>query len=93
MEKEHIACSLVVIGSMLIAASLSTMHQCLIQCQGDNVEVVRADTSVSVAAADPAYWEFGDYECFSGRICEGGVIKVNDECQQLIQAIGSESLF
>jgi hypothetical protein len=35
--------------------SPSTMHQCLIQWQGDNVEVVQADTSMSVATADPAY--------------------------------------
>ena len=33
----------------------STMLQCLIQWQGDNVEMVQADTSVSVATADPAY--------------------------------------
>ena len=46
----------------------SIMHQYLIEWQGDNVEVVPADTSVSVATTDPAYWEFEDYECFSGRI-------------------------
>ena len=46
----------------------STMHQCLIQWQGDNVEVIQADTSVSVATTDPAYWEFEDCECFSGRV-------------------------
>jgi len=33
----------------------STMHQCIIQRQGDNVEVVQADTSVSVATTDSAY--------------------------------------
>jgi hypothetical protein len=71
----------------------STMHQCLIQWQGDNVEVGQADTSMSVAIADLAYWEFEDYECFYGRLWEGGIIKINDECQQPIQAIGSESLF
>jgi len=71
----------------------STMHQCLIQWQGDNVKVVSADTSVSVATIDVAYWEFKDCECFSGRIWEGGIIKINDEHQQPIQAIGSESLF
>ena len=60
----------------------STMHQCLIQWQGDNIEVVQADTAVSVATADPAYQEFEDYECFSGRLQEGGVIKINDERQQ-----------
>ena len=70
----------------------STMHQCLIQWQGDN-EVVQADTSISVATADPAYQEFEDCECFSGRVWEGGIIKISDECQQSIQAIGSESLF
>jgi hypothetical protein len=69
------------------------MHQCLIQWQGDNVEVVQADTSVSIATADLAYWEFEDCECFSRRIWEGGVIKINGERQQLIQAIGSESFF
>ena len=35
----------------------STMHQCLIQWQGDNVKVVPADTSMSVATADSAYWK------------------------------------
>ena len=69
------------------------MHQCLIQGQGDNIEVVQADTSISVAIVDPAYWEFKDYECFSRRLWEGGIIKINDEHQQPIQAIGSESLF
>jgi len=62
----------------------STMHQCLIQWQGDNVDVVQAHTSVSVAIADLAYYEFEDCEWFSGRLWEGGVIKVNDERQQLI---------
>jgi hypothetical protein len=33
----------------------STMHQCLIQRQGDNIKVVPADTFVSVAASDLAY--------------------------------------
>ena len=71
----------------------STMHQCLIQWQGDNIEVVQANTCVSVATIDLAHQEFEDCECFSGRLQEGGVIKINDEHQQLIQAIGSESLF
>jgi hypothetical protein len=71
----------------------STMHQCLIQWQGDNVEVVQIDTSVSVATANPAYWKFEDCEYFSDRVWKQGVIKINDECQQPIQAIGSKSLF
>ena len=41
-----------------------TMHQCLIQWHGDNVELVHADDSVSIAIADPMYWELEDFECF-----------------------------
>nr|CAD40005.3 OSJNBb0052B05.8 [Oryza sativa Japonica Group]CAE75890.1 B1234D02.14 [Oryza sativa Japonica Group] len=35
----------------------STMHQCLIQWQGDKIEIVPADRSVNVASADLALWE------------------------------------
>ena len=70
----------------------STMHQCLIQWHGDDVELVRADESMSIAIADPVYWELEDFECFSSKLWEGGFIKIN-ESQQPMQAIGSESLF
>ena len=69
------------------------MYQCLIQWHGDDVELVRADESVSIAIADPVYWELEDFKCFSGKLWEGGFIKISNEGQQLIQAIGSESLF
>ena len=65
----------------------STMHQCLIQWHGDDVELVRADESVSIATTDPVYWQLEDFECFSS------FIKISDESQQPIQEIGSESLF
>ena len=68
------------------------MHQCLIQWQGDNVEVVQADKSIGVATTDPTYWEFEDCECFSGRVWEGGVIKINVERQQSIQVVGSKDV-
>ena len=55
--------------------------------------LVHADDSVSIAIADPMYWELEDFECFSGKLWEGGFIKINDESQQPIQAIGSKSLF
>ena len=42
----------------------STMHQCLIQWHGDDVELVHADDSVSIATTDPVYWELEDFECF-----------------------------
>ena len=46
----------------------STMHQCLIQWHGDDVELVCADESVSIATADPVYWELEDFECFSSKL-------------------------
>ena len=42
----------------------STIHQCLIQWHGDDVELVHADESVSIATADLVFWEQGDFECF-----------------------------
>ena len=59
----------------------------------DDVELVHADDSVSIAIADPMYWELEDFECFSGKRWEGGFIRINDEGQQPIRAVGSESLF
>jgi hypothetical protein len=44
----------------------------LIQWHGDNVELVYADDSVSIATTDPMYWELEDFECFSSRLWEGG---------------------
>ena len=59
----------------------STMHQCLIQWHGDDVEVVRADESVSIATADPVVWELGDFECFPDKLWEGDFIKIS-RCKQ-----------
>ena len=57
----------------------STMHQCLIQWYGDDVELVRADESMSIATADPDFWELGDFECFFGKSWEGGFIRINNK--------------
>ena len=70
----------------------STMHQCLIQWHGDDVELVRADESMSIATSDPVFWELGDFECFSGKLWEGGFIRVNGESQPSIQAVGFKKL-
>ena len=59
----------------------STMHQCLIQWHGDDVELVHADESVSITTADLVFWELGDFECFSSKIWEGGFIRINNEGQ------------
>ena len=39
----------------------STMYQCLIQWHGDDVELVHADDSVSIATANPVYWELEEF--------------------------------
>ena len=59
----------------------STMHQYLIQWHGDDIEMVRADESVSIATADPVFWELGDFECLSGKTWEGGFTRINNEGQ------------
>jgi len=71
----------------------STMHQCWIQWHGDDVELVHADESMSIATADPVFWELGDFECFFGKTWEGSFIKISNKSQQPMQAIGSKSLF
>jgi len=65
----------------------------LIQWHGDDVKLVGADESVSIAIADPVFWELGDFECFSGKLWEAGFIKISNERQQPMQVIGSECLF
>ena len=60
---------------------------------GDDVELVHANDSISIATADPMCWELEDFECFSSKLWEGGFIKINDEGQQSIQAVGFENLF
>jgi hypothetical protein len=92
MERVLTVCSLVEIGFMPIVVS-STIHQCLIQWHANNVELVHADDSVSIAMVSPMFWELDDFECFSGKLWEGGFIRISSEGQQLTEAIGSESLF
>ncbi|PVH47741.1 hypothetical protein PAHAL_4G137000 [Panicum hallii] len=49
----------------------STMHQCLIQWDGDEVEVVHADDSVEVSHAAMSVWDTEDQEPISGVSLEG----------------------
>ncbi|KAK1617809.1 hypothetical protein QYE76_023326 [Lolium multiflorum] len=44
----------------------STMHQCIIQWDGDEVEVVHADDSVDISLAAMNIWEANDQEPLSG---------------------------
>jgi hypothetical protein len=43
------------------------MHQHLVQWVDDDVEVVQADDSVSVANVEPTFWEYQGIDCFSGK--------------------------
>jgi hypothetical protein len=49
----------------------STMHQCLIQWDGDEVEVVHADDSAEVSHAAMSVWDAEDQEPISGISLEG----------------------
>src|SRR3954470_9599966 len=49
----------------------STMHQCLIQWDGDEVEVVQADDSIEVSIAGANIWEAADQEPISGVSLDG----------------------
>ena len=64
----------------------STMHWCLIQWHGDDVEMVRADEIMSIATADPIYWELEDFKCFSSKLWKGAslrsVMKANSRSKQ-----------
>jgi hypothetical protein len=43
------------------------MHHQLVQWVDDDVEVVQADDSVSVANVEPAFWEYQGIDFFSSK--------------------------
>jgi hypothetical protein len=49
----------------------SMMHQCLIQWDGDEVEVVHADDSIEISLAAMSVWDAKDQEPISGISLEG----------------------
>jgi hypothetical protein len=49
----------------------STMHQCLIQWDGDEVEVVHVDDSIEISLAAMSVWDVEDQEPISGISLEG----------------------
>jgi hypothetical protein len=71
----------------------STMHQQLVQWVDDEIEVVQADDSVSVAKVEPAFLEYQGIDCFSGKDWGEGPIEPVNSDQQPIQAVGSYSNF
>jgi hypothetical protein len=49
----------------------STMHQCLIQWDGDEVEVVHVDDSIEISLTAMSVWDAEDQELISGISLEG----------------------
>jgi hypothetical protein len=47
------------------------MHQCLIQWDGEEVEVVHADDSIEISLAAMNIWDAEDHELISGISLEG----------------------
>jgi hypothetical protein len=47
------------------------MHQCLIQWDGDEVEVVHADDSIKISLNAMSVWDTEDQEPISGISLEG----------------------
>jgi hypothetical protein len=71
----------------------STMHQCLIEWQGDKIEIMPADRSVNVASADLALWEMDGINCMSGKVWDGDFQKVSDCDMQPIEDGDPKLLF
>jgi hypothetical protein len=46
----------------------------LVQWVDDDIEVVQADDSVSVANVEPGFWEYQVIDCFSGKDWGGEVV-------------------
>jgi hypothetical protein len=47
------------------------MHQCLIQWDGDELEVVHADDTIEISLAAMSVWDAEDQESISGITLEG----------------------
>jgi hypothetical protein len=69
------------------------MHQQLVQCVDDDVDVVQGDDSVSMANVEPAFWEYQGVDCFLGNDWGEGPGEPVSSDQQQIQADGSYSKF
>ena len=60
------------------------MHQVLLQWIGDQVEIVPADTTVHVAAADLDPWQIEGTDCLSGRAWDGQYLNVTDQGVEIV---------
>jgi hypothetical protein len=68
----------------------STMHQCIIQCIRDSVEVVQGETFLTVAAIEAQGWTYDRVSCISGKVWDTKYLKVSNFGLKPIQAVGSD---
>jgi hypothetical protein len=66
------------------------MHQCIIQWIGDSIEMVKGETSLTVAATEAHGWIYDRVSCISGKAWDTKYLKVSDFGLKLIQAVGSD---
>jgi hypothetical protein len=55
-----------------------TMHQCIIQCIGDSVEVVQGETSLTIVATKAQGWTYDQVSCISGKAWDTKYLKASD---------------
>ena len=68
------------------------MHQMIIQWDGELVEIMPADESVSIVAADFRAWEVDGVDCLSGKTWEGEFLDITDYTIKPIQVVGSTNI-
>jgi hypothetical protein len=66
------------------------MHQCIIQWIGDSVEMVKGETSLTVAEIEAQEWTYDRVSCISGKACDTKYLKVSDFGLQPVQGVGSD---
>jgi len=69
----------------------STMHQCLVQWVGDNIEIVLGDSSHVIASVEADTYE--RTRCISGEVWEKDFLKVANYEIPPIQVVGSDEEF
>jgi len=67
------------------------MHQCLVQCVGDKIEVVPGDSSYIIASTESNTYE--RTKCISGEAWKKDFLKVADYEIPPIQAVSSDEEF
>jgi hypothetical protein len=71
----------------------SMMHQCLIQRDGDEVEVVHADDSIEISLIAMSVWDAEDQEPISGISLEGcDRVEDTKNSMMLVLSIGTQKI-